>query len=349
MIAAKQKEEFYQAFVSKNADYEGVFFVGVMSTGIFCRPTCPARKPKLENCTFFACAQDALRASYRPCKRCNPLELPESMSRLVQALMEAVENDPTKRWSVRDLEKHGADASTVRRQFKKRFGMTFAAYARARRMDIASQQMHEGERVIEAQLNAGYDSASGFREAFAKTMGAPPTQAKAQLAVLKASWIDTPLGPMMAVADETGLFLLSFANSTLLERQIEYLRSQNSAVVLPGTNAVLEKVEAELTAYFAGTLHVFETPLHLGGTPFQVRAWEALMAIPYGQARSYKEQAACIQEGSATRAVAAANAANLLAIVIPCHRVINSSGETGGYAGGVVREKWLLAHETRHA
>src|SRR5271163_4672890 len=125
MITAKQKRAYYQALTAKKSAYEGIFYVGVKTTGVFCRPTCPARKPKFENCEFFETAQQALLASFRPCKRCRPLSHPNHVSKLVQILVEAVEENPAKRWKNRDFQELAVDASTARRQFKKRFGMTF--------------------------------------------------------------------------------------------------------------------------------------------------------------------------------------------------------------------------------
>ncbi|HET7629516.1 MAG TPA: Ada metal-binding domain-containing protein, partial [Bacillales bacterium] len=136
MISAKKKNKYYKALLNKNSEYEGVFFVGVKTTGVFCRPTCPARKPKFANCEFFETAEAALLASFRPCKRCRPLSHPNQVSDLVRTLVEAVETNPEKRWKDRDFEALSVDASTARRQFKKRFGMTFVQYARARRMGL---------------------------------------------------------------------------------------------------------------------------------------------------------------------------------------------------------------------
>ena len=174
MITSGQAQIYYQALLDKNTDYEGVFYVGVKTTGVFCRPTCPARKPKWEHCEFFQTAQEALLASFRPCKRCRPLSHPNQVSDLVRILVEAVEADPAKRWKTRDFKALSVDESTARRQFKKRFGMTFVAYARARRMGLAMKQIRGGKSVIDVQLNAGYESGSGFRDAFSKILGAAP-------------------------------------------------------------------------------------------------------------------------------------------------------------------------------
>ncbi|MDI9634581.1 trifunctional transcriptional activator/DNA repair protein Ada/methylated-DNA--[protein]-cysteine S-methyltransferase [Kamptonema cortianum] len=339
-------EEYYQALLDKNLEYEGIFYVGVKTTGVFCRPTCSARKPKLENCEFFETAQEALLASFRPCKRCRPLSHPHQVSELVTTLVNAVEANPEKRWKERDFQELSVDTSTARRQFKKRFGMTFVEYARARRMGIAMKQIREGDSVIEAQLDAGYESSSGFRDAFSRIMGAAPTRL-GNRKILKASWLDTKLGPMIAIGDEEALYLLEFVDRRGLEREVERLRKRTRLAILPGITQPIRSIENELKQYFEGNLKEFKTPLHFLGSSFQKRVWEELLKIPFGETRSYAELAATIGKPSAFRAVANANGANQFAIVIPCHRVINSNGELGGYGGGLPRKKWLLAHESK--
>jgi AraC family transcriptional regulator of adaptative response/methylated-DNA-[protein]-cysteine methyltransferase len=340
-------EEYYQALLDKKSEYEGVFYVGVKTTGVFCRPTCPARKPKFENCEFFETAQEALLASFRPCKRCRPLSHPYQVSDLVASLVNAVEENPEKRWKDRDFRELSVDASTARRQFKKRFGMTFVEYARARRMGIAMKQIREGDSVIDAQLEAGYESSSGFRDAFSRIMGAAPNLL-GHRKILKASWLDTKLGPMIAIADDEALYLLEFVDRRGLEREVERLRERTKSAILPGTTEPIHSIEQELTQYFEGVLKEFKTPLHTLGSPFQKRVWEELQNIPYGETHSYAEIAASLGKPLAFRAVANANGANQIAIVIPCHRVINSNGELGGYGGGITRKNWLINHERKN-
>ncbi|MCW8848802.1 MAG: bifunctional transcriptional activator/DNA repair enzyme AdaA [Melioribacteraceae bacterium] len=207
--------------MNKDPEYEGTFFVGVKTTVVFCRPTCPARKPKFINCEFFKTAKECLLASFRPCMRCRPLSDPNQVSELVQMLVDAVESNPEKRWKDRDFDELLVDSSTARRQFKKRFGMTFVAYARARRMGIAMQQIRSGSSVINAQLESGYGSSSGFRDAFSKIMGAAPTKVDQHHNILKASWIDTRLGSMIVISDDTKLYLLEFVDRRGLEKEIE--------------------------------------------------------------------------------------------------------------------------------
>jgi AraC family transcriptional regulator of adaptative response/methylated-DNA-[protein]-cysteine methyltransferase len=344
MINAATTQEYYQALLAKNAEYEGVFYVGVTTTGVFCRPTCPARKPKFEHCEFYATAQEALLASFRPCKRCRPLSHPKQVSELIQLLVKAVEDNPEKRWTDQDFKTLSIDASTARRQFQKRFGMTFVAYARARRMGLAMKQIRSGDAVIDAQLSTGYESSSGFRDAFSRIMGAAPTKSTQQI-ILKAAWLDTPLGPMLAIADEEKLYLLEFVDRRGLEGEIERLRKRTKAAIVPGETQAIHSIECELKAYFSGDCIAFKTPLFLLGSPFQKRVWEELKKIPCGETLSYGELAVAIGNPSAFRAVAQANGANQFALVIPCHRVINANGELGGYGGGLMRKQWLLNHE----
>jgi len=348
MFTEKIQREYYEALLQKNKEYDGVFYVGVTTTGVFCRPTCPARKPKWEHCEFFKTAQEALLASFRPCQRCRPLSHPDHVSDLVKKLVEAVEADPEKRWKDRDFDALSVDPSTARRQFKKRFRITFVAYARARRMGLAMKEIRKGGAVIQAQLSAGYESSSGFRDAFSKIMGAAPTNHAQQHLLLKATWLDSPLGPILAIADEKELYLLEFVERRGLEREIERLRLRMKAAIVPGVTEPLRSIELELKNYFEGKLKIFTTPLFLLGSPFQQRVWKELLKIPYGTTRSYAAQATSMGEPKAIRAVANANGANQLAIVIPCHRIINTNGALGGYGGGIARKEWLLQHEVKY-
>ncbi len=346
MYSSNQKKQFYKALIEKNSEYEGIFYVGVKTTGVFCRPTCSARKPKFENCEFFNTTKEALVAAFRPCQRCRPLSHPNQVSFVVQTLVDAIEKNPEKRWKSSDFRQLSIDESTARRQFKKRFGMTFVEYARARRMGLAMKQIRSGHAVIDAQLLAGYESSSGFRDAFSRTMGSAPTQSSNL--ILKAAWIDTQLGPMIAIADDMELYLLEFADRRGLEREIERLRKRMKAAIIPGETPVIKKITKELMDYFNGKNADFKTPLKLMGSDFQKSVWAALRKIPPGETRSYLDTAKAVGKPTAFRAVANANGANQLAIIIPCHRVINNNGELGGYGGGISRKQWLIDHEKKH-
>lgn len=345
LITEQEAEKYYEALLKKDPAYEGIFFVGVKTTGVFCRPSCPARKPKFENCEFFTTAQQALVAAYRPCKRCEPLSHPGKISSTIKKLLNAVEANPERRWKTKDFEGLSVNAVTAKRHFQKRFGMTFVEYARARRMGLAFDHIRNGTTVIESQLSAGYESGSGFRDAFSKIMGKAPAKINTDTKMLKATWIDTPFGPMCAVASEEALYLLEFVDRRGLEKEIERLRLKNAAAIVPGRTPIVDMIESELGLYFNGELTQFKTPIKLIGTPFQRKVWVSLMNIPYGETISYQSLATNIGSEKACRAVANANGANQLAIVIPCHRVINSDGKIGGYGGGAHRKEALLKLE----
>lgn len=334
----------FRAFNERDSEYEGVFFVAVKTTGIFCRPTCSARKPKPENVEFFATGRDAMYAGFRPCLRCRPLENGSRPSALVEQLRKAIEAAPSGRIREGDLRDMGIDPSTARRQFQKHFGMTFHAYHRARRMGLALQKVRKGTAVIDAQLDEGFESGSGFREAFAKVFGQPPANA-GKAACLLARWIDTPLGSMLALADDAGLHLIEFTDRRGLEREILMLRRRTGSAIVPGSHRYLDQIAREIGEYFAGTRTEFDTPVVMHGSDFQQRVWNELQRIPPGTTRSYSDMAARVGRPAAIRAVGTANGANPLCIVVPCHRVIRADGSLCGYGGGIWRKQWLLDHE----
>jgi len=191
---------------------------------------------------------------------------------------------------------------------------------------------------------AGYESFSGFGAAFAGIFGKPPSSAGA-VEHLVADWMETPLGPMVAVASDEGLCLLEFCDRRALEREVEWVRSHWKAVIVPGSNAPIKRIRAELAEYFEGARSRFQTPVVLRGSEFQVAVWRALLAIPPGETRSYAQIAKAVGRPGAVRAVGRANGDNRLAIIVPCHRVIRSDGTMCGYGGGIWRKKHLLEHE----
>ena len=322
-------------------------YLAVTTTGIFCRPGCPARMPKRENCEFYDTLEGALAAGYRACKRCHPTRLPGEASDVVKALIALVETEPECRWGEADLITRGIDPSTARRQFNARFGMSFSAYARARRLGAAANARGKGESVMDAQLTAGYESPSGFRDAFGKTFGMAPKNMPTE--PLYVDWLDTPLGPMICVGDAAHVYLLEFTDRVKMDRQFEKLTKRHKRAVLPGKAEAIDRMRAELSAYFQGTLMAFTTSVKTSGTDFQNATWDQLRRIPYGETRSYLELAHMVGSPKGFRAVANSNANNGLAIIIPCHRVIASGGGLGGYAGHLSRKKWLLEHEAKHA
>ncbi len=340
------------ACARKDSRYDGVFYVAVKTTGVFCRPVCRAKPAKPGNLEFFRTAQQCLYHGYRACKLCRPLDAGRRPPVVVEKLMSCVEQSPTERLRGQDLLKLGIDPSTARRQFRSYTGMTFAAYQRARRMGVALAQVRKGAPVTHAQVDAGFESPSGFRDAFARLFGASASRSDG-VAALVSTWLPTPLGPMVAVACEQGIVMLEFADRKGLENAILKLRHRFGsraapAAVVPGEHQHLDLLRRELFQYFEGTRQLFTVPLAPRGSPFEQRAWQHLRSITYGQTCSYQEEATAIGHPSAVRAVGRANGCNNIAILVPCHRVIASSGELCGYGGGVARKRWLLDHERRH-
>ncbi|PIE11250.1 MAG: bifunctional transcriptional activator/DNA repair enzyme protein Ada [Rhodobacterales bacterium] len=335
-------DTLYAALVARDAAFEGRVFVGVTSTGIFCRLTCPARKPKRSNCRFFDTQAAALEAGFRPCKRCTPLT-PEGAP-LIAPLIAALEADPLRRWSEADLRRMGHDPSTIRRAFKRHFGISFLEMARLRRLGAGFTTLAQGAQVIDAQLDAGFDSPSAFRSAFARLIGvAPGTLPKD--APLKADWIESPLGPLVAVSCTHRLHLLEFADRKALPTELARLRKTTGHAIALGPQRPTDQIRAELDAYFAGQCARFDTPLQLHGSPFTREVWNALRDIPAGATRSYGDLAKALGRPGASRAVARANGANQIAIAIPCHRVIGADGTLTGYGGGLWRKQRLIEIE----
>ncbi len=341
-------DTMYHALVNRDASFEGIFFVGVRTTGIFCRPTCPAKKPARQNVDFFATPSEALLGGYRPCLRCTPMDPEQRPPKLIEQLRAEVERAPGGRLTDKELAALKIDPSTARRQFQRHYGMTFQAYHRARRMGLALREVRKGSRVDEAQSGSGFESASGFREAFNRIFGESPTAAKERPALF-AQRIETPLGAMVAIADDEGLRLLEFAERRALEREIGILRQRLHTNVVPGEHRHLDQIRQELGDYFTGKNLSFTVPLAPIGSGFQTRTWDVLRSIPIAETRSYSWMAEQLGTPAARRAVGRANGTNMMSIIIPCHRVIRADGSLCGYGGGLWRKKWLLEHERKFA
>lgn len=337
-------QAMYRALVRRDPAYEGVFWFGVRTTGVFCRPTCGARKPRRQNVQFFPRVTDALTQGYRPCKRCTPMHALGTAPDWAAALLAAVEHDPFTRIRDADLRAQNLDPGSVRRWFQRQHGMTFQAYQRHRRLGAALAQLQRGDDVTGTAFATGYESLSGFRDAVAALLGGTPTTARGKH-VLRARQLTTPLGPMLAVASDAALYLLEFADRRQLATQLARLRRLADSVVTPGPSPVLDRVEVELREYFAGRRQRFGVELALLGTPFQLAVWRQLLAIPPGETRSYDDIARAVGRPGARRAVGRANGDNRLAIVVPCHRVVRADGTLSGYGGGVWRKQRLLELE----
>ena len=330
----------YDAFAARE-NMPGAM-LGVRTTGVFCRPGCPARLPRFENCEFFEGAEAALRAGYRACKRCHPTGEDFALVRAVIALVEA-----RGRIGEAELRAAGIDPDTARRRFQQKLGMSVAEYSRLRALGRAAQTRAQGGSVLDAQLDAGFASPSGFRAAYARSFGTAPAEGTPD--PLFIDWIDTRFGPMVSVSDDRALYLIEFTDRVRLPRQFERLRRTHGRAVVPGETAVSQSMTLQMDEYGRGERRAFDVALETAGTPFQDGVWKALQTIPYGETWSYADLARAVGNDKAVRAVASANGANGLAVVIPCHRVIASDGGLGGYAGGAARKRQLLELEAAHS
>lgn len=346
MISATwpDEERLYKALCERDPEFEGVFYFAVRTTGVFCRPTCPARNPKKENVRYFRGANEALAAGFRPCLRCTPLAPEGASPAWLAELLAAVERDAARRWSDDDLRALGLDPVRVRRWFKRHHGLTFHGYQRARRLSHAHAHLQRGEEVSHAGLAAGFESESGFRDAFEALFGTTPTSARGARRTCVAR-LASPLGPLLAAASDEGVSMLEFVDRRSIEDQVTRMRRHIGGTFAPAEHSLLTQLERELAEYFDGTRRAFELPLHLAGTPFQEAVWNQLRTIPYGETRSYADLARALQKPGASRAVGRANGDNRLALLIPCHRVVRADGELSGYASGVWRKRALLELE----
>ena len=264
----------------------------------------------------------------------------------VRDLLTRLDNDPTYRWSEDKVSALGYDLSTIRHTFKRTFGITFLDLARARRLQASFTALSNGDRVIDAQLEAGFESGAAFRTAFAKMVVGKPC-AFSDNALLRADWFQTKLGPMVAVADNTHLHLLEFADRKALPAELSRLQKAAGEIGF-GTSEPLERTKAELTEYFDCQRAAFTVPLALHGTTFTKSVWQALMAVPAGEIQTYAGLGQKIGRPTATRAVARANGANQISILIPCQRVIGADGNLTGYGRVLWRKRKLIDLELQY-
>ena len=336
--------EMKRAHTRRDASYDGIFFLAVRTTGIFCRPSCPARKPLPTNIEYFQSAREAVFAGYRPCKRCRPLETDGTPPEWVGGLLSSVDQNPKGRYPDSYLRLIGIEPSRARRFFLKNYGMTFQSYCRGRRLGKSFEQIRLGVNLDDVALGYGYDSHSGFREAFTKTFGSAPGKSRDSDCVVTA-WIEGPFGPLLAAATSEAVCLLEFTDRRRLEHQFVRLRKYFKCAIIPGENKHIVQLRKELGEYFEGKRDSFSLKLVYPGSPFEVKVWSELLNIPYGATTSYEEIAKKIGSPKSSRAVGRANGFNRISIVIPCHRVINKNGDLGGYGGGLWRKRLLLSLE----
>ena len=337
--------EMQRALSRSDTSYDGIFYAAVETTGIFCRPSCSARNPKPQNVEFFATPREALFSGYRACKRCRPLDTDGKPPTWVGRLLRRLEASPAERIAAQDLRRMGVDPARARRYFLQHHGMTFQSYCRARRLSDAFRRIRGGSSVSEVAHASGFESESGFRSAFARVFGSSPADAK-NCNPITLSWIRTAAGPLVVGTTEEAVCLLEFSDRRMLESQLRTLRRRFNAALVPGSNRLVTALQEQLNEYFSGKRRDFSIPLSHPGTPFQEKVWSTLLGIPYGTTCSYKDVARKVGHPRAVRAVGTANGMNRIAILVPCHRVVNSNGELGGYGGGLWRKRMLLNLES---
>jgi len=338
----------YKALVDKDPSFEGTFIAAVKTTGIFCRPTCTARKPKEENVEFFPTTKEAILRGYRPCKICNPLEKLGETPDYIKDILKDLNSNPSLKFKDWDLTQRGIEPDKIRRWFLKNHGITFHAYQRMFRINSAFNKIQNGESVTSVAFDAGYESLSGFNDSFKSIFGVSPSNSK-EKKVINITRLETPLGTMYACAVEQGICLLEFTDRKMLETELKSLAKQLNASIIQGANRHFGLLHDQLAEYFEGKRKEFTVTLFTPGSEFQQTVWKELQNIPYGSTRSYKQQALALKRPEAIRAVANANGMNRISILIPCHRVIGEDGNLTGYGGGIWRKKWLLDFEKQTA
>jgi AraC family transcriptional regulator of adaptative response/methylated-DNA-[protein]-cysteine methyltransferase len=330
-----------RAWTARDSSYDGVFFIAVKTTGIFCRASCPSR-PKREHIEFFPRIADAISAGYRPCKRCRPELANGAPPECIAKIMERVTTCPEVRLKAADLRAMNVTPERARRWFQQNYGMSFSDWSRGLRLSSAFTQLRNGAPKEDVMLGTGFNSYSGFDTAYSRAFGKSDRQTAD---CIRMTMLETPLGPMVAAANDRGVCLLEFADRRGLEASYRDMRKRFDAAVLPGENEILKQLRSELAKYFDGELRRFTVPVFLRGTDFQEKVWRELRKIPHGQTASYEEIAGRVGNLRAVRAVARANGTNRVCILIPCHRVIAKDGTLSGYGGGVWRKRLLLELE----
>ena len=346
-------EECWQAVLRRDRNRDGQFLFGVTTTGVFCRPSCAARRPRRKNVRFFRTAAEAESAGLRPCLRCRPLDRAED--RRVAQIRELCEYirrncDSGEALTLPVLSRQ-ADLSTsrLRRMFRQIVGVTPRQYVEACRFEALKKGLRGGDQVTRAIYQAGFGSSSRVYEQAGSRLGMTPTEYRSGGSDVAISYAlaETPVGRMIVAATDRGLCFVQFGESA--GELVESLRREYPAAPIeqmhPGGSEQLELWVSALGRHLTGAEPHLELPLDVRASAFQLRVWNYLQAIPYGQTRSYSQVASAIGKPSAVRAVAGACAANRTAIAIPCHRVIRADGDLGGYRWGRERKRQLLERE----
>ena len=343
-------EKCWQAIQTRDATQDGRFFFGVLTTGVYCRPSCPARRPIRENVRFYETTADAARDGLRPCLRCRPLASSDANAERLRELCRYIDEHADDPLKLDDLARRtGLSRFHLQRTFKAVVGLTPKQYLEAARLKRLKSGLKNSRDVAEAVYEAGYGSSSRVYERADTRLGMTPNQYRRGGAEVRITHvtIESPLGPLMIGATDRGLCFVQFGESEgalLAQLKKEYPAAQIEPMREPHPAEFHKWVDA-LTRYLAGEPARLDLPLDVRATAFQMRVWNYLQSIPRGGVQSYSEVAAGIGQPSATRAVARACASNAVALVIPCHRAIRGNGELGGYRWGPARKRTLLDRE----
>jgi AraC family transcriptional regulator of adaptative response/methylated-DNA-[protein]-cysteine methyltransferase len=273
------------------------------------------------------------------------LETDGTPPRWVADLMSRVEAAPDTRLPASALEALGITPERARRWFKGHYGMSFARWCRSYRLACAFSQVRQGSSLDDVTFGTGFESHSGFREAFTRTFGEAPGRSRVTGSRILTRMIEGPVGPLLAGANDEGICFLHYAQPGKLQQDLARIQRQFGCALVPGEHRFLDRLREELTAYFRGELRAFTLPLAPSGTPFQLRVWSELGKVGHGETISYEALARRIGQPTAQRAVASANRLNRICILIPCHRVIGKNGSLTGYGGGLWRKRLLLELE----
>jgi AraC family transcriptional regulator of adaptative response/methylated-DNA-[protein]-cysteine methyltransferase len=335
----------WQAVIARDPGSDGRFFYGVSSTGIYCRPTCPARRPRRAHVRFFDTAEAAEAAGYRACRRCEPKNGQPAATRRVTLAREYLDEHPDETVTLERLAQVAKMSPYhLQRTFKKVVGVSPKAYASARRLERMKSRLRTGATVSRATFDAGYASGSRAYEHARNGMGMTPGSYRngGRGMTISHTVLPTPVGHLLVAATELGVCSVMLGDSPA-ELETALRREYPSAIIQAG-NGELEKYTQEVLQQIQGKPGR-PLPLDVGGTAFQWQVWEALRRIPPGQTQSYRMIARELGRPSSARAVANACASNRLAVVIPCHRAVRETGELGGYRWGADRKQRLLERE----
>lgn len=348
-------EQKWQALEQRDRAQDRCFVYGVLTTGVYCRPSCPARQPLRANVRFFDSPLEAAAAGLRPCKRCRPLEQWQhdpDIALLLDLCRHVARTDPLPDGAAL-AQRSGRDAFQLNRLFQRYLTITPGEYIESERVRRIKRALRSSASVTDAVYDAGLGSSRGLYERAPRALGMTPREYRSGGANLAISWAigATSLGLACIGATDRGICFLQFGEDRdALREQLasEYPRAQLAPMDAAAQSA-FDAWMAALNAHLEGRQPSLDLPLDVRGTAFQVRVWNYLRTIPYGDVVSYGEAAAAIAAPRATRALASACAKNRIAVLIPCHRVIRGDGDLGGYRWGIARKRALIDGERRAA